>query len=335
MKQRLIRPTAALFPIVGIIGAACWDAEKILQLYACYYLVFLCTLCAAEYFRNAAAREPGVRRVDQKFSGALLLLLIGAIITGVLILTPGYSKQKVPEQGSFFIIAWLLHVEHLFEERMYAFGRRLDGIILSCIANGALLFGFLMEEKAMAVSSVPLLSIIIAAGAGTLISIVTSYVIEPMHGFSLKSIERRYIRDALIQTGLYISGCVVAYKYLRPHNEALSFPFLFGLIPWRLARTICRRTADESRPLNLFLTAYAAIPAAIAAWLPAAAPFAITAAIALLCGAIVFCTPSKRLCIGIALIAASLIPIPMPLISTALAAAAIIINMKQAFLKKV
>lgn len=334
MKQRLMRPTAALFPIVGIIGAACWDAETILKLYACYYLVFLCTICAAEYFRNAAAWEPGVRRVDQKFSGALLLLLAGAIITGILVLTPA-AKNRVPEQGSLFIIAWLLHTEHLFEERMYALGRRMDGVILSCIANGLLLTGFLMEGKMAMTPPVPLFCILLGAGAGTMISIITSYAIEPMHGFSLKSIDRRIIRSALIQGGLYIAGVVLAYKTFKPQNEGLALPFLFGLIPWRLARTNCRRTEDESRSLNLLLISFAAIPAAIAAWYPAAQSFAITGSVALLCGAAVFCAPGKRLYTGIVLTAAALIPFPTPIINLAFATAAIIINTKNAFLRKV
>ena len=334
MKQRLMRPSAALFPIAGIIGAACWDAEIILKLYACYYLVFLCTICAAEYFRDAAAWEPGVRRVDQKFSGALLLLLIGAIITGILILTPA-SKNQAPEQGSLFIIAWLIHTEHLFEERMYALGRRMDGVILSCIANGLLATSFLMEGKMATAPSLPLLSVIAGAGAGALISIITSYAIEPMHGFSLKSIDRRIVRGALVRGGLYIFGAVLAYRFLKPQNDGLALPFLFGLIPWRLARTNCRRTEDESRPLNLLLIAFTAIPAAIAAWYPAIYPFAITAATALICSAIVFCAPGKRIYAGIALTTLALIPLPIPYIKAPLAAAAILINTKQAFLKKV
>ena len=333
MKHRLMRPTAALFPMAGIIGAAYWDAENILRLYACYYLVFLCTICAAEYFRNAAAWEPGVRRVDQKFSGALLLLLVGAILTAILILTPA-AKNRIPEQGSLLLIAWLIHAEHLFEERMYALGRRLDGVILSCVSNGLLATSFLLEGKMAAAPSEPLLRIVlIGAGAGALISIITSYAIEPMHGFSLKSIDRRMIKGALIQGGLYIPAVVLAYKMLTPQNEGLAIPFLFGLIPWRLARTNCRRTEDESRPLNLLLIAFAAIPAALAAWLPAATPCAVTASIALLCSAAVFCAPSKRLYTGIALTAAAFIPIPI--LSTLFALAAILINTKQAFLKKV
>ena len=334
MKQRLMRPTAALFPIAGIIGAACGDAEMILKLYACYYLVFLCTICAAEYFRNAAAWEPGVRRVDQKFSGALLLLLVGAIITGILILTPA-AKNKVPEQGSLFAIAWLIHTEHLFEERMYALGRRMDGVILSCIANGLLATSFLLEGKLAIASPVPLLSIIVGAGAGTLISIITSYAIEPIHGFSLKSIDRRIIRSALVQGGLYIVGVIVAYKTFKPQNEGLALPFLFGLIPWRLARSLCRRTEDESRPLNLLLITYAAIPAALTCSFPEILPFAMCAGIALICSAIVFCAPSKRLYIGIALTAAAFIPLPIPYLNAIFALAAILINMKQAFLRKV
>ena len=327
MKQRLLRPTAALFPVAGIIGALLGSGTEIFGIYVSYYLLQLLSLCAADCFRNAAAQEPGIRRVDRRFSGAFVQLIIGIILTWTVSQFVLSAHLEIANWKGAIIAAALINIEHMFEERMYALGRRVDGVMLSCITNGLLLVGLVLN-RGMAYA-------IVGAGLGALISAITAYAIEPAHGFSLKPANLSFAASATPQTLLYVIAVVAALALTGMKIEEIPAPLLFGLIPWRLARTTCRRTQDESRPLNLLLTACAAIPAAIAAWLPAVTPYAITASIALLCGAVVFCAPSKRLYAGIVFISAALIPFPTPLINAALSLAAIGINMKQAFLKKV
>lgn len=337
MKQRLLRPTAALFPIVGIAGILCGRAETVRSFFLYYYLLRIFTLDTVGCFRNGAAREPGVRRVDRRFSGSLLPLLIGGIC--VYMVVPIFLPniyENIHAVGQYTdVAAGLVTTEHLFEERTYALGRRVDGVILSCVTNGLLLLALLLYRESPQAANVPYL--LLGAGLGVIISVATSFAIEPMHGFSLKPIDLRELGSSSPQTFLYpLVALLVGYLAChRGFRGDVLFPFLYGLIPWRLARTPARRSADESYPLNLLLISIAATTAAAAAWCPALWPCAIAATIALLCGVCVYCMPSWRLLKGIALVIAALIPFFFPYCNALLAIVAIDLNLKNALRRKI
>ena len=333
MKQRLMRPTAALFPIAGIVGALWGNSSCTMQLFVSYYLMQLLSLCAADCFRNAAALEPGVRKVDSRFSGAFLPLIFGVAVTWLLWQFAFSSLWRIRVWQGACAAASLVCVEHLFEERMHMLGRRIDGVILSCLANGLLAAGLLMCRSIASRAQNPGIYAAIGAGLGAAISIVASYAIEPRHAFSLKPANLSFIVGAAPQVLLYVVASAAVTVLMKVRILDMLLPLLFGLIPWRLARTTCRRTQDESRKLNLILIAFAAIPTAASTFLPLVQPYALAAYIALICAAIVFCAPSERFYAGIALTAlAFLAP---SAISIILALAAILINAHKAFLKKV
>ena len=81
MNRRLMRPTAALFPLAALIAAAMGSALDG-RLMLLYYALQLFTLCAVDCFRNGAAREAGVRRADRRFGGGITQLVLG---TGLLL----------------------------------------------------------------------------------------------------------------------------------------------------------------------------------------------------------------------------------------------------------
>ena len=350
MKQRLMRPTAALFPLVGLIAALLSQGTRdfVLIVFILYYLIQLVSLCATDSFRNAAACEPGMRKVDRRFGGALPFMLIA--VAAALLLARSFQSPSMDINTMYAVdharyiqeqlfraalTAAFISIEHLFEERMFALGRRVDGVILSCICNGILLAGALIDAEASAAGNI----ITVAAGIGMAISLVTAYAIEPPHGFSLKPRNVPFFPRACIQTLLYPAIACAAVLLQSNGNGAqldAAIPaVLFGLIPWRLSRTTARRTYDESRPLNLLLIAFAAVSAIAAIWLPAVRPFALTATVALLCGAAVFCAPSTRLYAGIGLVIAAVLPLSYPYDLNAIPAlVAILINIKHAFLRK-
>ena len=333
MKQRLMRPTAALFPIAGIAGALLGNYHCVMILFVSYYLMQLFSLCAADCFRNAAAREPGVRRVDSRFGGSFIPLAVGIILTG-LAWEYGLSiAWRIPNWHGACIAAALVCIEHLFEERMYVLGRRMDGAILSCIANGLLAAGLILGSGNITKVKGASMYAMIGAGLGAAISIATSYAIEPIHGFSLKPQNLRFAASAVPQTLLYPIIAVITTLFTKKSVPEMTLFLLSGLIAWRLARTTFRRTEDESRRLNLLLIACAAIPTALSTFETSARPVALMAYIALICATIIFCYPTERHFIGIILIAiAFLTP---PIIATILSLAAIAINLHKAFLKKV
>ncbi len=351
MKQRLMRPTAALFPLVGLIAALLSQGMRyfVIIVFILYYLIQLVSLCATDSFRNAAACEPGMRKVDRRFGGALPFMVIA--VAAMLLFAWSFHSMSMDTNAIYTfdhveyiqeqlfratLATAFISIEHLFEERMFALGRRIDGVILSCICNGMLLAGALIDAEANAAGDI----FTAAAGIGMTISLVTAYAIEPPHGFSLKPRNVPFFPRACVQTLLYPATACAAILLLSNGDGAqldATLPaVLFGLIPWRLSRTTARRTHDESRPLNLLLITFAAVPAITAIWLPAVRPFALTATLALICSAAVFCAPSARLYAGIGFVIAAILPLSFPYCLNVIPAlAAILINIKQAFLRKV
>ena len=333
MKQRLMRPTAALFPIAGIAGALWGNRSCTMQLFVTYYLIQLFSLCAADCFRNAAAQEPGVRKVDSRFSGAFLPLIFGAAVTWFLWKYELSQIWRIRVWQGVCIAAILISIEHLFEERMYMLGRRIDGVILSCLTNGLLTAALLMKEGTAMQAQNTGIYVAIGAGIGAAVAVAACYAIEACHDFSLKPANLGFITSAVPQTLLYAAAAAAVIAITKARILDMLPSLLFGLISWRLARTICRRTEDESRALNLILIAVAAIPTAASTLFPMIQPYALASYIALICAAITFTAPSQRFYAGIALTASAFLA--PPAISIILALIAILINTNKAFLKKV
>lgn len=331
MKNRLTRPTAALFPLACGVGAYLGRGSFM----AYYFALQLFSLCAVDCFRNAATREPGVRRVDRRFGGAFLPLIAGGAVLAALWnlcagLVPG-GVQLAPA-----LAAGLILIEQLFEERMYALGRRIDGVLLSCVVNGLLTAGFLLDWASGAAWSY----LLGAAALGAAASVVTNYAIERPHGFSLLPRNLGDAPLACVQTLLYPLALAALewgfhpYELLKNPGGVLGAAPLYGLMLWRLARAPHRRTADESRAMHFVLLALACVPAAASEWVGALAPAGVAGILGLICGAAVFCAPTRRFVLGLSLAAAMLLPPPFPGFPAALALVALAMNARGAFLKK-
>ena len=340
MKNHLLRPGAALFPLAGLAAALLGRAENALALFVPFYALQLLSLCAADCFRNGAAREPGVRRVDRRFGGALAQLAAGMLLLFLL------AFRLFPGKYDLWALAaaCCICIEHLFEERMFALSRPMDGAVLSVTANLLLFAGLMLDGGPLEAPGGAFFTAC-AAALSALVAIVASYALEPAHGFSLKPRNLALCPRALLQTLLYpVLGAAAVLLHRRLGvSQAQFLPLLAGLIPWRLARTVARRAADESRPLNLLLIAPTAAMAATACFLPVLLPWAAALLLALLCAAAVFCAPSIRLGCGVLLCGgtlalAALHPLPQTLnaaAACALCVAAFLLNLKQVFLRRV
>lgn len=345
MKQGLMRPTAALFPAVLLVSALAGDRAAASSLFFYWCCVQLFSLCSVDAFRNAAAREPGVRRVDRRFSGTWPMLLLGMVLTG-LIAWFTVGRQDAP---ALVLSAGLITIEQMFEERMFALSRRTDGNVLSVLSNVLLLAGMMLDAGGGVAAPVQVQGFFTACGAGLgmVISIIASYSIEPMHAFSLVPRNIAFFPKAAVQCLLYPAVMLLC---------GFGAAGYAGMMLWRLSRTVCRRAADESRPLNLLLVAAPAALLIAGVLLPGtfAAAFAVEAAgvfaasvicaaaaiAALVCALIVFCAPGWRVYTGAALVvgaaAAAIAGIARAeYISAALCIAAVVLNMHKAFLRKV
>lgn len=347
MKSSLMRPTAALFPIVLLLSELLGSHELTVTLLFAYFMLQLLSLCSTDSFRNAAAREPGRRRVDQRFSGAFLVFLLGTILSaGILIHLFGERDHVLRWIGPLAAAAFTI-TEQMFEERMFALSHRSDGMILSLIANLLLLGGLLLDSSGGVTGPIRGFYTAAGAGLGMLISIVASYIIEPMRGFSLIPRNIGFFPKAAVQTLLY-PAVVFALANLANWWGKETFELildnfdscvLFGFVLWRLSRTVCRRASDESRPLNLLLVAVCGGLFIGSCFLEELSFYAMAALLSLICAEVVFCAPGIRLYTGTVLLIASMNTSspenPYMAVCIGCAAVAIILNLHKAFLKKV
>ncbi|MDY5219305.1 MAG: hypothetical protein SPH82_01835 [Eubacteriales bacterium] len=354
MNQRLMRLTAALFPLAGLIAAAAGGGALPLRLMLLYYALQLCTLCAVDCFRNGAARESGVRRVDRRFGGGITQFVLGTgLLLAALLLCP---VLKCGFSAGLFAAVGCVTLEQMFEERIYALGRRVDGAVLSGIANLLLLAGLLLDAAggiefplALAVEAPFTLAM---AALGMCIAVLTAYIVERGHGFSLKPVNLARAPAACVQTLLYPAALTGLWIAAHRHGWKASgtgTALFYGLILWRLSRTVCRRTGEESRPLNLLLVTLMALPTAIGAVFPELTfgdmpmiSYAAAAALAALCAGVVFCAAAWRYWLGFMLVLAAdalnaLHPLPEVwnmAAACALCLAAVVLNLHRAFLRR-
>lgn len=349
MNGRLMRPTAALFPLALLIAAAMGRAQAA-SLGLLYYGMQLCTLCAVDCFRNGAAREAGVRRVDRRFGGGIFQMMLGiGLMLAAMLLCPVLKKQF---SAALFAAAGCVTLEQLFEERMFALGRRLDGVVLSGIANLLLVAGLMLDGAGGVEANLPLALdapfTLGGAALGALIALGTAYLVEPAHGFSLKPVNLALMPRACVQTLLYPAAALALVAAMRDASVRAE-PLLYGMILWRLARTTCRRTDEESRPLNLLLMALMAMPAIIWALRSDGTlcgvelrPYAVASLLAGICAGAVFCAPAWRYWLGCALLLAAgalnaLHPLPAVWNVVAVCACgllALVLNLHRVFLRR-
>lgn len=337
MKQSLMRPTAALFPAVLLICARSGGAADVSRLMLAWLMLQLCSLCSAEAFRNAAAREPGVRRVDRRFSGMWLQTAAGF---GLMLAAQRFVLGVHPlemDHIALNIAALCIYIEQLFEERMFALSRRTDGVVLGVISNVLLLAGLCMDAGGGVAAPVEHCFAACGAGLGMVISVIANYAMEPMRAFSLVPRSIGFFPKAAVQSLLYPAAGMICVL------QGWEMEFFTGLLLWRLSRTVCRRSRDESRKLNLLLMLVCAGLAVGTLWMPELAESARGALLALICALMVFCAPGWRVYAGAVLVlaahvqlAAGFLPEEWGMYAVCAACViAVVLNLKQAFLRKV
>lgn len=348
LRRNLIRPSDAFFPLVGLLCALLGYRTRITNFFFMYFLIQLCSFCCADSFRNAAARELNVRKLEKRFGGALVQLVLGvAIVCG------GVHHLKLANIRNLSFIALtgsaaLKIFEQLFEEYLFASKKHTDGMMLSLISNVLLAAGLIMD----ATGGIPLyfdsFYTLCTAGIGMVLGFFISCMVVRAPRISLLPRNLGYAPKAIFQVLLYPALAMAAiYFYDFP-----LIPALAGLIPWRLARTVCRRSKAESRPLDLmlvFISAFSLMLILLVNTYPPYTkylPYAYAFYAALLCAELVFCAPSVRLYLGTLMIAgagaimhifpfADELVVLNPISAAVLCGGAVLLNMKNAFLKTV
>lgn len=337
MKRSIMRPGAALLPLTLMLCAHLGHAAEAASLLLALLALELCTLCAPDAYRNAAARTPSLRRADKLFTGALVQLLAGTTIA--LLLAHRFLSGARP----WLLAAAPLLLSRLFEERSYALGRSLDGLLTSFVTALSFLCGIALN----------LGELWFWTGGAALLSCVVSSAIAPPHGFSL--LPRCLSRSpmAMLQTLLspLLALLLIWLMEGRQLPDAQELPtvaqsyldlLLCALLMWRLSRSVCRRSSDESRPLALLLLSLAGAGLLCCIWLGAPISMACGCMLALLCAAGVFLAPGVRPYAGIALMGVAFALFFLPFLSglaeravqSASILLAVALNLKRAFLRR-
>ena len=313
MKRRLMRPSAAFFPLALLASALFGDEATTIAFLLIWYALQITTLCAPVAFCNAAAREPGVRRVGKRFWGGIAQCILG----GALLFVPIWKlTENLAITNSFVALAvgaFLIIIEQMFEERMFALGRKVDGTLLSLISNILLLLG-LMLDAGSGVKAPEFYNhllgrnaelgnfyLLCGCAAAVLISIIMSLLIARGKGFTPFPINCGFAPKALLQVFLYPAAALAAAMRLDVSIDLRHI--LVGLMLWQVSRTVCRRIKLESKPLDWLLAIVCAVFAVLACLHPAFLPYAVCCGVAFACAAIIYLAPSVRLYVSLAVVA--------------------------------
>ena len=343
--RKLMRLTDAVLPLVGMLCLALGYTTRTRNFFFMYYLLQLCSLGCVDAFRNANARELSVKRLEKRFGGAFTQLIFGiaVVFVGVHCL----DLANIKSRGFIALVgaAGLKIFEQLFEEYLYASKRNSDASLLGLISSMLLGCGLILDASSMPVYFDGFYTLC-TAGIGAIVGFFIAGMIVRLPRISLVPRNLGFAPRAMVQVLLYPA---VAAAMVHFWNVPLMAALL-GLIPWRLARTVCRRTASESRPLNLLVIGFSAasllVMLLISIFPPydAYLPYAACCFAAMLCVEIVFCAPSFRLYLATAMIAVAgvilyLFPVVSdlyfltPVIAAVLCAGSILLNLRHAFLQ--
>lgn len=338
MKNRLMRPTAALFPL-ALLAADLVNKQRLgMDLMRAFIFMQILILFPVESFSIAAAREPGLKRVDKRFWGSMTMFLLGVI--GI------FQRVRLSYEinsGNMFtyVTALIIIFEQLFEERLFTLNRHGDGSMLAWISNGLLFVGLMLDGAGSLPAICPMFYTLAAAGLGAFIAVITCLIIAPSRGFSLIPLNLQFVLKAAVQNYTFpLLWEILLFKFadFDPNGTGL----LCGMALWRLSRTVCRRSADESRGLGLQLMTVTGALTIAACWFDALVMPSFCCWLALACAMVVYLRPSIQNVLGTLFLAGSFalkhfelghFYYNLPVIGCC--AIALILNLKNAFLKKV
>lgn len=331
MKKGLFRPENCLLPIALAAGVLLGSEIPVIRFFCFWLLISLLSLCADGAFCLDAARQTSLRQVDRRFFGSIVQVLIGTAVAAALM-----PLLKRPLEGRVWIIvaAGVTIIEQLFVERLRAHDRATDAVVLAIMNALLLTVGFAFDSLFPA----PGMGVAAGAGLGLIVALLTLTIVPPQ-GFS--AVPACYARGpkALLQNLLYpavLIGVGYAANMLPTILEIMA-----GMIVWRGARTVCRRSPAESAPLNFWLMLICAGLTAAALFVPGIMWFAACVDLAMLCAIVVFAHISWRNAVGAALLIAAFAVMSVGglpqnavyIIGCVSAAAAVVINVRHAFLR--
>lgn len=262
MKRSPFRLASILLPAAFFIAACVKQDRNIFDLF-CVYLIQLVLSCNAPgSFRDGAATEPGVRKVESRFIGAVCQSVIGIVILFAL---HAFISLPIAISVTLIAVSSLILIVQLLEERLFAIGRETDGTLLSLISSVLLSAGLITDHIL-----VPALISLAIAATVTLFNRPITFR-KPIFNFpfTMRSLLRDWMCPALMTLPVIF----------------LSQPMAYAFAAWmitRACRTFARCSADESRRPLFALSFVLMLSAAVPLILPAAAPIYTIAAACLI-----------------------------------------------------
>ncbi len=310
-RMRLSRRAGLLVPLALLIPALAGRTRAAAALAAAWALGRLCTLCAAEAFRAAAAREVSPRRVRGAWTGALLATALLAAAAYFYVPAVWAWLKASPGAPAVWLPLWrvgaALSLARLADEHLRAAGQG-ETAALSALLRGALLAASAFcgpDWMAGAAGLAALVALALACGAGgTPFAIPNAAALPCLPGAALRALCYT-VPALLLLAGLWRHGA-----------QGATAGYLLGAALLDCAATPFRRDRSESAPLHMLL----ALPAAaLCALSPLSAQIACAAALtafAALAGLALYAAPSPRpLLTGLLLAAACLMPWLLPAVA--------------------
>ena len=260
-KMRMVRWADAFLPAAFLIASAFGRSYVAENIFLTTLFTRLFALASARGLRQAFSEQPSLRGVRGSVKTALLLQIPGAL---ALILADLLRDDIViPSHLAYISTAFLLNIEHVFYEYLYATGDGQSATRCRAITAALMAGGLMMTSLNSNAGLLPysLEWPLGAAGLSTAVAIIIAAAIGgPLNGKLnpqvLKSAPLSIIQS-LVYTLLWLGLCLIPRS---PLGEVFtSVPFFAGLTVYELCRAPFRRSSMESRVMNRTLLVIAAI----------------------------------------------------------------------------
>lgn len=248
-KMRMIRPADAFLPASFMIASIFDKADVVLEYFFTYFVIKLLALASSSGLRIAFTREPSIKRVQGSVSTALLLQLLGGVLcTGAWLIYNHFTASTFPLVA--LGIGFLLNIEHVFYEYLYATGDEHSSLMCRMITTIFFLAGVLLANHWWQLGMV---------GVATLVSVIIGLSIGGKLQGNANLEPFRVAPRALAQAIIYV---IPAFMFIGLHQfidrwSGASLitvgPFFVGYAVYCLSQSPYRRAPREATVLNAVL----------------------------------------------------------------------------------
>ena len=251
---RLMRVSDLFLPTAFLAASILGRGGAAFGIFVAFCATKIGSLATADGLRAAFATQPSMKYVQGSVLVALLAQIPGAALAFLALRLIPDTKVLLP----LIPCGTLLNIEHMFYEYLFALGDKKSAIFSRCITAVLVLLGIMLctspHPGSFSFAAVDPTWPMITCGLSALIGLFLSCALG---GKILPVLNGEVLRRAplsMLQSAIYPALGIAALTLLWP-GRFVPAPLFAGLMLYEACRTPFRRSALESRGMNLMLLA--------------------------------------------------------------------------------